>query len=293
VIAIEGDAGQPEAIMADPRLAPVIDLTEPVCVLLVSMLHFFTASQADMIVDTVRQRIVPGSYLIISQGNTNRGPREGVQGAYGTEITLTGRPDAEIAAYFDGFELLPPGLVPVADWPADEPDARLPSPPPAESASQQANMLGGIGRKRPLTAAHQHRADVELGEPEELLHDVGHALQPYLVHAAHRPAADRVAVQRHDRCGLHGHAVRGRHVHHGRLHGGAAGVRDPLALFQRRVERGQRVRILRRPLLGDHVTLDREARGRALIQVGQGHAALSLLLVTGERFRQHGRADGA
>ena len=53
-------------------------------------------------------------------------------------------------------------------------------------------------------AVHQHRVDVECGEPEELLHDVDHSLQPCLVHAADRPGADRVAVQGHDRCGCRG-----------------------------------------------------------------------------------------
>lgn len=88
------------------------------------MLHFFTVSEADMIVGTFRQRMVPGSYLVISQGTASRAPREGIQDACGTDITLTGRHAAEIAAYFDGFDLLPPGLVPVADWPA--PDASGP-----------------------------------------------------------------------------------------------------------------------------------------------------------------------
>jgi hypothetical protein len=148
VIATEGDAREPEAILADPALAEVIDLTEPVCLLLVSMLHFFTADEADMIVGTFRQRMVPGSYLIISQGNANPVPREGIQNAYGSDVTLTGRPDAEIAAYFDGFDLVPPGLVPVAEWPAARPDAWLPPRQCAQPASPQAGMLAGVGRKR-------------------------------------------------------------------------------------------------------------------------------------------------
>jgi hypothetical protein len=148
VVAAEGDAREPEAILADPAVAAVIDLAEPVCVLLVSMLHFFTAGEADMIVGAFRQRMVPGSYLIISQGNASRGPREGVQDAYGSGVTLTGRPAAEIAAYFDGFDLVPPGLVPVAEWPAAELGA-WPSPrPPALPAPPQAGMLAGVGRKR-------------------------------------------------------------------------------------------------------------------------------------------------
>jgi hypothetical protein len=148
VIATEGDAREPEAILADPALAGVIDLTEPVCVLLVSMLHFFTADEADMIVGAFRQRMVPGSYLIISQGHANPVPREGIQNAYGSDITLTGRPAAEIAAYFDGFDLVPPGLVPVTEWPAAQPDAWLPPPQHAQPSSPQAGMLAGVGRKR-------------------------------------------------------------------------------------------------------------------------------------------------
>jgi S-adenosyl methyltransferase len=148
VIAIEGEARQPEAILADPRLAGVIDLTQPVCLLLVSMLHFFTAAEADMIVGAFRQRMVPGSYLVISQGDDRPGPRASIQDAYGKDITLTGRPAAEIAAYFDGCDLVPPGLVSVAEWPADQPDAVLPSSQPAQAASSPAVILAGVGRKR-------------------------------------------------------------------------------------------------------------------------------------------------
>ena len=59
VIAIEGDAREPEAILADPRLARLIDLSRPVCVLLVSMLHFLTADQADAIVGAVSHGSCP------------------------------------------------------------------------------------------------------------------------------------------------------------------------------------------------------------------------------------------
>ena len=150
VVAAEGDAREPEAILADPGLAAVIDLNEPVCLLLVSMLHFLTADEADMIVGTFRQRMVPGSYLIISQGSASAPPREGVQDAYGSEVTLTGRPTAEIAAYFDGFDLVPPGLVPVVEWPAAQPGAWPPPRQPAQptSPSPQAGMLAAVGRKR-------------------------------------------------------------------------------------------------------------------------------------------------
>jgi len=181
VVAIEGDAREPEAILAHPELAGVIDLTEPVCLLLVSVLHFFTADEADMIVGVLRRRLVGGSYLIISQGSVDPadhegvdggvrggvhdGVRGGVQGAYGRGVTLTGRTAAEIAAYFDGFDLVPPGLVPVADWTAAQPDvvpaasagrsglaSQSDSAAQSDSAGQSdsplAGMLAGVGRKR-------------------------------------------------------------------------------------------------------------------------------------------------
>ena len=140
------------SILADPALAGVIDLTEPMCVLLVSMLHFFTAAEADMIVGAFRQRMVPESYLIISQGDASPAPAPappgGIQQAYGSGITLTGRSAAEIAAYFDGFDLVAPGLVGVAEWAAAQPDAWLPPRQPAQPGTPQASMLAGVGRKR-------------------------------------------------------------------------------------------------------------------------------------------------
>jgi hypothetical protein len=149
VIALEGDARQPEAIMADPRLGALIDLTEPVCVLLVSLLHFFRAAEADMIVGSFRQRMVPGSYLVVSQGSGGGDvPREDVQSTYRGEATLTGRPAAEIAAYFEGFDLLPPGLLPVTEWAAAGQDCpRLPPQAQPGPTSLPATILGAIGRK--------------------------------------------------------------------------------------------------------------------------------------------------
>lgn len=156
VIAAEGDAREPETILADPAVAAVIDFAEPVCVLLVSMLHFVTASEADTIVASLRARMAPGSYLVISQGNANPAvPGEPVRRAFGSGITLTGRPAAEIAAYFDGFDLVPPGLAPVTEWLAAQPNAGPPTrwqpaqPPSLPSPSTpQAGMLAAIGRKR-------------------------------------------------------------------------------------------------------------------------------------------------
>jgi O-methyltransferase involved in polyketide biosynthesis len=150
VIVVDGDARNYEAILAAPELGTLIDLSEPVCVLLVSMLHFMTADEADTIVAALRERMAPGSYLVISAGHQeNYRVREQVQAAYGDTTVLTGRPAAEITAYFDGFDLVPPGVVPVTEWPLDDPDAgRRPLIRQVSPAPVEASMLAGIGRKR-------------------------------------------------------------------------------------------------------------------------------------------------
>jgi O-methyltransferase involved in polyketide biosynthesis len=149
VIVIDADARKYESIFTDSRLGALIDLSEPVCVLFVSMLHFLSADEADAVVAAFRERMAPGSYLVISAGHQENSPvREQVQAAYGDTV-LTGRSAAEIAAYFDGFDLVPPGLVPVTEWPADEPDpAQRPRIPRGSPAPVKASMLAGIGRKR-------------------------------------------------------------------------------------------------------------------------------------------------
>jgi len=72
-----------------------------------------------------------------------------IQSAYGAGTVLSGRTAAEIAAYFGDFELVPPGLVSVTEWPHEMPAAARPSPrrqePPAPA---KARILAGIGRKR-------------------------------------------------------------------------------------------------------------------------------------------------
>lgn len=150
VIAVDGDARKYEAILADPELGALIDLSEPACVLLVSMLHFLTADAADAIVAALRERMAPGSYLVISAGhNDNYRVGEQVRAAYGGTTVLTGRSTAEFTAYFDGFDLVPPGVVPVTEWPLDERDiGQRPRIWPESPAPVKTSMLAGIGRKR-------------------------------------------------------------------------------------------------------------------------------------------------
>jgi hypothetical protein len=146
---ISADARDYASILSGSELGAFIDPAQPVCALFVSMLHFMAVSEAQALVAAFREWMAPGSYLVISAGvgNERNTPKhDTVQAAYGEQITLSGFTEAGMAALFGDFELVPPGIVPVTEWPierADEPPSLRPMPvePPA------AAMHAGIGRK--------------------------------------------------------------------------------------------------------------------------------------------------
>jgi S-adenosyl methyltransferase len=142
VAVVAGDLRQPGAILGSPDLRGLIDLRQPVCLILASVLHFVTAAQADAAVAAFTAAMAPGSYLICSAGtSTGTSPAliAGLQAAYQGATVVTGRPEAEIAAYFDGLDLVPPGLTDVWAW---RPDRQWFWPPPPS-----ARILGGAARK--------------------------------------------------------------------------------------------------------------------------------------------------
>lgn len=70
VAVVAGDIRQPTAILTSPELRTVIDLRQPVCVILAAVLHFLPAHDADAIVAPFRHAMAPGSYLILSTGTS-------------------------------------------------------------------------------------------------------------------------------------------------------------------------------------------------------------------------------
>jgi hypothetical protein len=138
VIAVPGDMRSPETILADPELAELIDLAEPACVILSAILHFADAENARHVAASFARAIVPGSYLIISVGTGNRSEGENFSSAY-TAARIHIHSIEEIQGFFDGLDLVPPGVVSVRSWYGDDPA------PPIEPRS--ATFIGGVARK--------------------------------------------------------------------------------------------------------------------------------------------------
>ena len=138
---VAGDIRDPATLLADAALTRVIDSTKPAGVLLASVLHFLTAAEADATVAIFRERMAPGSYLVISAGTSTGTDPELIsllQEVYGGSAPVTGRIAAEIEAWFDGLTLVLPGLVDVWDW---RPDVLY------WPVSSRARFLAGVGYK--------------------------------------------------------------------------------------------------------------------------------------------------
>jgi SAM-dependent methyltransferase len=120
--AIQADLRDPRPLLAHPDLRTFLDLSEPVAVLLVAVLHF-VPDQPARLIGHFRDAIAPGSYLVISHASTEGQPPGGIEDARAVYARsaepVIMRSRAEIAALFDGFTLVEPGLVRLPLWRPD------------------------------------------------------------------------------------------------------------------------------------------------------------------------------
>lgn len=138
VLAVPGDMRTPERILADAELVRLIDLAEPVCVILSAVLHFTDAATARDVAAAFAGAVVPGSYLIISVGSGSRSEGDTFTSAY-TAAKLYIHSAEEILGFFGGLELVAPGVVAVPSWNGDGAAAN-PTP-------RTATFIGGVARK--------------------------------------------------------------------------------------------------------------------------------------------------
>jgi len=101
--------------------ARTLDFTQPVAVLLLAVLHFIPdADNPAGITAALASALAPGSYLAISHLTSDFAPGPVTAGiaAYNTLVPtgLTARTHTQVTALFTGLPLVPPGVVPVAEW---------------------------------------------------------------------------------------------------------------------------------------------------------------------------------
>ncbi len=128
---IQADLRDPEKILTDPASERLIDFSQPAGLLLVSVLPFIADAEDPWhIVATLRDALAPGSYLVLCHGTDEGQPAmiQAMDKVYNRNVAIRAgaRSRADILRFFDGFRLVPPGLVDPSLWrpdPADdEPD---------------------------------------------------------------------------------------------------------------------------------------------------------------------------
>jgi hypothetical protein len=136
---IDGDLRAPAAILAAPETRRLLDFSQPVGLLVLTTLFFVADEfQPYELLRTLTEPLVPGSYLAISHAEIR--PQIQQAGAtFRAEATAPGIPRTReaIAAFFDGFDLVDPGLVPVTAW--------RPSGP--ERTPDRVWLYGGVAHK--------------------------------------------------------------------------------------------------------------------------------------------------
>jgi hypothetical protein len=67
--AAQADLTEPETVLADPQVRAVIDLSEPVAVIMAAVVHFLPVAQAAAVCAQYMSRAAVGSWLILSSGH--------------------------------------------------------------------------------------------------------------------------------------------------------------------------------------------------------------------------------
>ncbi|MFI6879848.1 SAM-dependent methyltransferase [Streptomyces sp. NPDC050400] len=115
---LQADAREPAKILE--LAGGILDFDRPVAVSLIALLHFIPDDQgAYDIVRTLVDALPTGSHLVLSQLASDYDPertRQAVEMYAAGGVTLVPRSRAEMTKFFDGLELLDPGIVWLPDW---------------------------------------------------------------------------------------------------------------------------------------------------------------------------------
>jgi hypothetical protein len=135
---IDADLHEPERILE--RAGKVLDFDKPVALMLMGILgHVQDYEEAKSIVRRLQSALCPGSYFVhYDSTDTDAALQEAQQGYDDTgAVPYVLRSPSQIAAFYEGLELLEPGIVSCPLW-RPEPGA----------ATEPTDVYGGVALKR-------------------------------------------------------------------------------------------------------------------------------------------------
>jgi O-methyltransferase involved in polyketide biosynthesis len=131
---VTADFREPDALFDHEVTRKVIDLDQPVGLLLVAMVHFVPDEDDPYgLIRGYMDRLAPGSYLALSAGTNDRQADRAVgtiRDVYATSTAAVHmRTREEVTRFFDGLEIVPPHgkagreVAYIGEWGAEDPDA--------------------------------------------------------------------------------------------------------------------------------------------------------------------------
>ena len=141
---IDGDVNDPGSILSSARAK--LDFGQPVAIMLMGMLgHVGNPSEDDdaytqAIVATLRDALPSGGYLALNDAiDTDQSANDALDGYNQTgAVPYRARRPDQIVRFFDGLELVEPGIVQIQAW----------RPEPGQPGPEWVPAMGGVGRKR-------------------------------------------------------------------------------------------------------------------------------------------------
>ncbi|MFE7649433.1 SAM-dependent methyltransferase [Streptomyces phaeoluteigriseus] len=142
---VAADLLKPRDILASPQVEQLLDLERPVALLLVAILHFVEDTDDPYAaVAELTAALAPGSLLVLTHASYEGiplppGRAEGAVDVYrDIRNPLVMRSRDEIARFFEGYDMVEPGLVPMPHW--------RPETAPEDEDPYAFSGFAGVGR---------------------------------------------------------------------------------------------------------------------------------------------------
>jgi len=138
--AVRADLTEPETVLADPRVRAVIDMSEPVAVIMAAVLHFQSADSAAAVCGEYMSRAALGSWLIVSSGHYQDTELAARLQRTATHARFWNHDASDLASMLTGLEPVGPGVCEARRWVAGT---------GGEPAGKPVYALAGVGVKSP------------------------------------------------------------------------------------------------------------------------------------------------
>jgi O-methyltransferase involved in polyketide biosynthesis len=114
--AVQADLTEPEAVLANPQVRAVIDMSQPVAVIMAAVLHFLPADVAAAVCARYMGRAAPGSWLIVSTGHYEDKELAGRLQQTATHTRFWNHGVADLESVLGGLEPVGPGVCEAHRW---------------------------------------------------------------------------------------------------------------------------------------------------------------------------------